>query len=118
MNPKNIKSVDREDKVELAEKIELLGSALLQSGKASDYGESLIEAYNIITGDTKKVVESAREEGKLQGMAEANMFKGSTISPSQSGQIAKPTVNLTDAEQQIARAMGLSDQQYAEGKSI
>lgn len=118
MNPKNIKLEDREEKAELAEKIEVLGQALQQAGKASDYGESLIEAYKIITGDTGKVAAQAREEGKLQGMAEANLVRNSTISPSQGGQTPKATVNLTEAEREIARAMGLSDQQYAEGKTL
>lgn len=65
----------------------------------------------------KEHLKLVEEKAKYQGMAEATASKAADIGTG-SGAPKKPSVQLTPKQREVAKKMGLSDEQYLEGVKL
>lgn len=114
MNPANIKPENVQEVQELAGKVEVIAGSLLQAGLASNFSEALIKGYQTVTGKSSEEIASAREDGRIEGIAQSNANKASTGTPPASTTSGKSSsVSLTSLEQQQADAMGMTAEEFA-----
>ncbi len=100
----------------LASDLEIAFGALtrmaLQKGESFDFKKTLFKAWDIVTGGKS-------EKSELEGMTKVIKKEEATMtSTSSERESSTSKKELSAAEKEIAAKMGLSEEQYSEGKKI
>jgi|GEM_PF-3299619 len=96
----------------LIETADYLANAKMQKDLKLNRTEAVIQAYGEITGKAAAQVTQARENGRLEGLAQATARAGASSTAPVGQQSLKTSVNLTTQERAYAQAMKMTDEEY------
>lgn len=103
---------ERQQKIALVDKIDSLSTFLATRDNLTK-NEALMKAYKIESGKTDDDIEAARENGRIEGLAQANSNNanisiGSPVAQSKT----KSSVRLSPSEAEIANQLGMTPEEY------
>ena len=106
---------EREEKAIIADAVERLAvNEARKQGMRVPTSDMYVKAYGAIR--PTEAINEAKQEGQLEGMAQANATNASTFG-ARSGSQQATNVNLTPQEMDMAKRMNISPEEYAKHKT-
>ena len=116
MNPSNFQDASPEDLEiirDFANRVDFMAQSIMQTS-STGYSDALIKAYNFLLQDDQ--VSEAKEEGRLEGLAKVNADNASNMGNYSPNELQSKSVDLSQAEMDIADATNVSYEEYAKYK--
>jgi len=107
---KSLPQAEQQQKVEQGNKIIALTNFLVERDGLSKR-EAIIKAYKIESGKTDDQVVQARQDGRIEGFAQAN-FNNATSTVSTVGTQTGRSISLSADEKQQADALGMTPEEF------
>lgn len=114
MDPSNVPDEQKKHKAILASAVEYAATQMVQQNKDMDIVDALVESYKNITGRTDEQLESAREEGRMQGYLEANASKAGSSSSAKGYSPREGSHGLSRQQMKQADDAGISYERYSQ----
>lgn len=93
---------------------EYVASQRIQSDPSLDFVDTTIQVFGEMTRRSEEEISNAKEQGRLQGLAQNNATENATSPTTTGRQVGSaPTVNISDKEASYAKAMGMTPEEYA-----
>lgn len=104
---------ERQQKADEFKKISALADAFMVNDSSLDQKKALVEAYKHKTGKTEEEIQSAREEGRIEGLAQANYVNSQSQPTAQGRSASKKTASISDELRNAAKLVGASEEEAA-----
>lgn len=118
MDPRNVSSEKQPAMRSFAAAIEYEARRRVSENSDLNIVDALVDTYKDFTGKTDEQLESAREEGRVEGYLEANASKAGSSAPSKGySPKGESSHGLTKEEMKQADAEGISYERFAQLKA-